>query len=92
MIDATIIDNCINEMEDVIKTFLTKNGGYSNGYNTFVSGYVEHNVETSLEWSTPVADALTGIERRKRGGNLYKDLSQLTTAKDIVGKITFTIK
>lgn len=43
------LDEMLLKTANVVGTFLIKNGGLSNGFQTYASGYVCHNVSGSLK-------------------------------------------
>ena len=61
-----ILDN----VKKIICTFLKEQGGYSNGYGTYVSGSVKFNVRSKLNWMTPSAVNLTIKDHDKLAYNL----------------------
>lgn len=78
-----IIEKCLNEVSDVIYSFLEEQGGYSNGYLTYVDGVVNADDEEGgkLTWDTPKAkEELTDKGKDARGEVLY------TTIQDVLKK------
>lgn len=78
-----IIEKCLNEVSDVIYSFLEEQGGYSNGYLTYVDGVVNADDEEggNLTWDTPKAkEELTDKGKDARGEVLY------TTIQDVLKK------
>ena len=76
--------SCIERVADTIKEFLIGEGGYNNGYYTFVSGEVNTRLEGSLDWNTPVAKAeLTPEGFKRRGKNLYNSIQSILKEYDL---------
>lgn len=73
MQDPNII---LDHVSKIIKRFLKENGGYSNGYNTCVTGNCQQNVHQSLNWATPTAPDLTLREIKSRGYKLNDEISE----------------
>ncbi|RKJ64994.1 hypothetical protein D7X33_25510 [Butyricicoccus sp. 1XD8-22] len=81
--NEVIVEECLNEVSNAIFTFLEKEGGYNNGYYTYVSGIVNVREEEAkpLSWETPKAkEELTQKGRDVRGKVLY------VTIQDILKK------
>lgn len=61
-------------ISEIISDFLNKNGGYSNGLDTWVSGHVEPKTKSRLSWSTPRLETMTYGENNTLGSKLYDDI------------------
>ena len=71
------IDTCLEEVSQVLLSFLEEQGGYSNGYYTYANGVVSalDKEPKSLEWLTPKAkEELTPKGIEVRGKELYKKI------------------
>jgi hypothetical protein len=67
------LDKCMEEVAEKISSFLLSEGGYDNGYYTYVEGAVNADEKGILKWSTPKAkDELTEKGFNVRGTELYK--------------------
>jgi hypothetical protein len=76
--DKTNLQNCLNEISTTIKTFLAEEGGYSNGYYTYVEGTITAKGNTGLKWDTPQAkEELTDRGKDIRGDRLYKSIQEI---------------
>lgn len=70
--------NCISKISDTIKTFLHNEGGYQNGYTTYVNGTVNADKEGVLDWCTPTAkEELTPKGIESRGKALYNSVQSI---------------
>ena len=70
--------NCIDKISNTIKTFLHNEGGYQNGYTTYVNGTVNVNKDGILDWCTPVAKVeLTTKGIESRGKALYSTIQSI---------------
>jgi len=67
-------EQILNKLEAIIMEFLLENGGYSNGYFTFVEGIVRENEIHSLSWETPESKKLTAEEIQFKGFELNNKL------------------
>lgn len=61
---------------EIINKFLKKQGGFANGSQTWVSGYVSSGSISYLDWSTPHIDNITFAEHKKLGSELYSKISE----------------
>ena len=69
------IEKCLDEVSIAIKQFLEEQGGYENGWYTYVDGTVLTDKDGYVSWSTPKAkEELTVIGRENRGKVLYKTI------------------
>ena len=75
-----ILDN----VKKIICKFLKDQGGYSNGYGTYVSGSVRFNVRSRLNWMTPTAVNLTIKEHDRLGYELNDKIA------DYLAEVDFT--
>lgn len=72
------IEKCLTEAAGEIKKFLANEGGYENGYYTYVSGEVSADKKGCLKWSTPKAtDELSDKGFQVRGEKLYADIQEI---------------
>lgn len=80
------IKKCLDEVSNVINSFLEEQGGYTNGYYTYVSGIVNTNNEEHkpLVWSTPKAkEELTDKGKAVRGEVLYKRIQDVLSEHEV---------
>ena len=62
--DLNKIKDCIAELRKEIAEFMKDQGGYSNGYDTFIEDTtISHNTHQYLRWHTPISDKLTGEKK-----------------------------
>lgn len=82
------IDDCLDLISKTIKGFLAEEGGYNNGYYTYVDGKVSVGKEGFLNWSTPKAgEEFTPIGIKNRGEKLYlkvQDILKEFNLKEVV--------
>lgn len=75
---AKKIDNIQNQhlilIGNKIKRFLHIQGGYDNGYLTYIQGSVSNNVSSALDWGTPKSLDLTGRQINERGSKLNESI------------------
>lgn len=64
----------LEEIAKTIKEFLIKNGGYSNGFETWAEGTVSLNVTGAVKLFTPACQDKTYNEVRNLGGQLETKL------------------
>jgi len=69
-------EEMLDEIKSVIFNFLRENGGYDNGFATYVKGKVEPCNPHSLEWETPTSRQLTKDEIKKKGFELNRALTK----------------
>ena len=74
----------LNNVKKIIVEFLKEQGGYSNGYGTYVSGSVKFNVRSKLNWMTPSAVNLRIKEHDKLGYELNNKIA------DYLAEVNFT--
>ena len=77
MAKITMRDNeyyMIQEVSSIVMEFLKSNGGYSNGYETYVSGVVRPKVHSTLKWMTPKQYDMTIREVDRLGMELYDEV------------------
>lgn len=79
MIDYNII---LNNVKKIVCDFLKDQGGYSNGYGTYVKGSVRFNVRSQLQWMTPSAKDLTIKEHGKLGYELNDKIADYLAEVD----------
>lgn len=65
---------CLEKVSKLIKEFLLKNGGLSNGYDTYIEGNTRY---PSFTWNTPSSNKLTGIEKDKLSNNLLEKIRKV---------------
>jgi hypothetical protein len=74
------VTGCLDKVSTLLMIFFSEEGGYSNGYYTYVEGVVaaaEKNPKP-LKWSTPKAkDELSPKGFENRGLKLYKDIQRI---------------
>jgi len=81
-----IINSCLDEVSKVVMTFLSEQGGYSNGYYTYVSGVVKANEKEPkpLSWSTPKAkEELSEKGFENRGKDLYQQVQRVMKEHEV---------
>lgn len=72
------VDQCLKEVAEKVRHFLADEGGYSNGYYTYVSGTIFVDKEGPLSWNTPKAkEELTAKGLESRAKVLYKSLQEI---------------
>lgn len=64
----------LNELSRICRKFLKDNGGYENGYETFIRATFRKNVHSTLEWQTPKYGDLTVNLIKSMARFLYKEL------------------
>ena len=69
-------DEMLDEIKGIIINFLKENGGYDNGYDTYVKGRVEPCWVHPLEWRTPGMSDMTYKEVSDKGYELNKTLTK----------------
>jgi len=52
-------EDCLKEVALAVSKFLKENGGYANGYETWVDGDIRYNTTQYLKWRTPAFRDLT---------------------------------
>lgn len=72
--EPNINEQILKKLETIVVEFLVENGGYSNGYYTFVDGIVREKEIHSLSWKTPKADKLKPEEIQYKGFELNNRL------------------
>lgn len=76
--DKDVVVKCIKEVSQLLRDFLINEGGYTNGYRTYVSGTVLKDKDGILGWQTPVAqEELTQKGKEVRGTKLYKEVQEI---------------
>jgi hypothetical protein len=63
MENKTNKEKCLKEVADLVGDFLIRNGGYQNGYDTYIAmggGSIQVNKHQYIEWNTPGKKKLTG--------------------------------
>lgn len=80
----------IENIKLILVSFLKKNGGYGNGFETYIGGSVSPNCFSIMDWSTPTSENLTGKEVRLKGRDLYNDLHEYLKKNSI--KETLVVK
>lgn len=78
--NQVILDSCLEEVVKVMMIFLSEQGGYSNGYYTFVSGVVNANEKEPklLSWLTPKAkEELSPKGFENKGKELYLQIQEV---------------
>jgi hypothetical protein len=61
---------------EIISKFLNEQGGFANGSQTWVEGYVSSGRISHLDWSTPKIDNITFAEHKNLGSKLYSKISE----------------
>ena len=64
----------VQEVSSIIWSFLKDNGGYSNGYFTYVTGSVRPRTHSHLDWKTPRQLDMTIREVETLGAKLYDEI------------------
>jgi len=87
------VEEISKSINKIIVKFLSDNGGYSNGYSTFVEGEVSDTNGCELKWATPPMGCLTINEVRSVGIRLHSEI-RLIIPKSFFDqhKITITSK
>lgn len=76
--DKSNVTQCLVEVSRFLSDFLKKEGGWENGYRTYVGGTVSVDYDGSLVWMTPLAEEeLTDKGRERRGKQLYKNVQKI---------------
>jgi hypothetical protein len=71
-------DAVMDLLGNEVNKFLMEQGGLDNGYITWVQGEVLPDIHSAyLEWLTPKAEELTGIQKHKLGCDLYRNLQKI---------------
>ncbi|MDX1769912.1 MAG: hypothetical protein R3328_00155 [Planococcaceae bacterium] len=85
MADSKVnVKACLEEVSASVKKFLLKEGGYDNGYETFVNGEVFMHKNGKLNWNTPKAkQELTEKGKETRAEELYKELQSILIEHEI---------
>lgn len=87
--EENVNEQILSTLEGIVRDFLLENGGYSNGYETFVEGIVKKDVVHSLKWKTPEISKLTEEEVQSKGfelNNKIREVMNFFTIKEV--KIT----
>lgn len=82
--EPNINEQILKKLGSIIAEFLLENGGYSNGYYTFVNGVVREKEIHSLSWKTPGSDKLTPEEIQYKGFELNNKLMVLLNSIKLV--------
>lgn len=77
----------LSQIAETISKFLKKEGGMSNGYETYVKGYVVSNTHQSLTFKTPKTNDLRGSELDNKGSELNDKLVKILKAYDYKGDV-----
>ena len=78
-----LIKETIDKMKEVVKKFLLDNGGYENGFETYVNTIVVYNIcGGSVDWRVPNLKEMKVGQYRELGYKLYDDLYECLS-KDI---------
>ncbi len=72
--DQETYDKAFTDISNVVNTFLKEQGGFSNGYETYISGHVCLNSHSKLKWRTPKREKLTGEKVDRLGRELYSSV------------------
>lgn len=73
----------LQAISKIIGDFLKEQGGYSNGSETWASGYVRLRTTSRMDWSTPECDNLTFAKHKKLGGELYQKIFKYITDNNL---------
>lgn len=73
----------------IVNRWIIKQGGFSNGYETWVKGVVELDLVSRLDWCTPKAINLTKKQTQDRGTTLYTLVLGYMKTNNITDKIEF---
>ena len=65
------------EFTAVLRKFLKEQGGYENGFETYVGGTIRPKSYSYMYWMTPRSCELTFKERQKLGAVLYDQLYEI---------------